>query len=253
MLLLLSPSKNIHAEPKVPAESFTTPVLMKETEELMAGLKKLSRKDLSELMHISEKLSDLNFERNQNFKTPFTEKNATPSLFLFKGDVYANMDIENYNHDDITFAQNHLRILSGLYGSLRPLDLIQPYRLEMGCRFKNSRSNDLYGFWGGRISDEINQSAQGEEIINLASKEYFSAIDPKKLKSKLITISLKQEKNGQVKTIGLMAKRARGMMADFVIKNKLTDVASLKDFSEGGYKYQPNLSNEDELVFISKM
>jgi hypothetical protein len=253
MLILLSPSKNIHNEPKIPVKEFTVPALMDETEELMKGLKILNKDDLAKLMKISEKLSTLNYERNQNFTTPFTNKNSTPAIFLFKGDVYANMDIENYKHDDINFAQRHLRILYGLYGSLRPLDLMQPYRLEMGCKFKNSRATHLYGFWETRISDEINKSANGEEIINLASNEYFSAIKPKDLKSRLITILLKQEKDGKVKTIGLMAKRARGMMADFVIKNKFADVEELKNFSESGYKYYPDLSSENEWVFITKM
>lgn len=253
MLILLSPSKNIHESPVLPNESFTTPTLMKDTKLLIQELKKLSKKDLMKLMQISEKLADLNYERNQNFRTPFTKENATPALYLFKGDVYANMDIEHYSHEDITFAQSHLRILSGLYGSLRPLDLIQPYRLEMGRPLQNPRGNNLYGFWGGQISDEINVAANGEEIINLASNEYFSAIDKKKLKSRLITIGLKQEKGGKVKTIGLMAKRARGMMADYIIKNKITDVEELKKFKEGGYSYKPELSSEDEWVFLLNM
>ena len=216
MLILLSPSKNIHNEPKIPVKEFTVPALMDETEELMKGLKILNKDDLAKLMKISEKLSTLNYERNQNFTTPFTNKNSTPAIFLFKGDVYANMDIEN-------------------------------------LAFSLSWSTNLYGFWETRISDEINKSANGEEIINLASNEYFSAIKPKDLKSRLITILLKQEKDGKVKTIGLMAKRARGMMADFVIKNKFADVEELKNFSESGYKYYPDLSSENEWVFITKM
>lgn len=253
MLLLLSPSKNIHAEPSIPSEKFTIPALINETEVLANGLKKLTTDDLAKLMKISEKLSTLNYKRNQNFQFPFTEENSIPALFLFKGDVYANMDIQNYSHEDIQFAQDHLRILSGLYGSLRPLDLMQPYRLEMGCKFKNSRSTNLYGFWGSLISEEINKSAHGEEIINLASNEYFSAVKHKDLKSRLITINLKQEKGGKIKTIGLMAKRARGMVADYVIKNKITNSEDLKKFSEAGYKYFPELSNNDNWVFITKM
>ncbi len=250
MILLLSPSKNIHEQPQIPAEKFTVPALIDETKELTECLKKLSIKEIMDLMKVSEKLATLNYQRNQNFEFPFTEKNSTPALFLFKGDVYANMDIENYSHDDIMFAQRHIRILSGLYGSVRPLDLIQPYRLEMGRRIQTSRSNNLYGFWGGQISDEINNSANGEEIINLASNEYFSAIKPKDLKSRLITIHLKQLKNGKIKTIGLMAKRARGMMADYVIKNKISNVEDLKKFANSGYKFHPELSSDDEWVFI---
>jgi cytoplasmic iron level regulating protein YaaA (DUF328/UPF0246 family) len=203
-------------------------------------------------MGLSQNLSDLNYTRYQNFKVPFTQQNARPALFTFKGDVYDKMDVENYSDTDLEFAQNHIRILSGLYGILKPLDLMQPYRLEMGTKYKNKRGHNLYGFWDSKLTENIN-AEESELVLNLASNEYFKAIKPKALKANLLDITFKQYKDGQLKNIGLMAKRARGLMADFVIKNKITDKDKIMDFNAGGYSFAPDLSTDKNWTFTMKM
>lgn len=252
MYLLLSPSKTLDYTSEVTTSFYSTPELLNDTKTLAAEAKKLSTLDIQALMDVSENIARTNHERFQQFETPFTEDNARQALFAFKGDVYDKMDIPNYTEDDLAFAQEHLGILSGFYGLLKPLDLMQAYRLEMGRKFKTATAPDLYKFWDMKITEEVNKNANGP-IINLASQEYFKAVKKAKLKQPLYTLHFKQHKNDQLKTIGLMAKRARGMMADYIIKNRIDDVEELKKFNREGYRFTPELSTETEFVFIVNM
>ena len=252
MIVLLSPSKKLDEDSKIPTSTFTQPAFLDHAEDLASDLKKLNRGEIGDLMSLSTNLSNLNYDRFQSFETPFNTSNARQSIFTFKGDVYDKMDIENYNEDDLTFAQQHIRILSGLYGLLKPLDLMQPYRLEMGTKFNNQRGKNLYDFWGNLITENINDE-KGDLVVNLASQEYFKSINPKKITKPLLTVHFKQYKDGKLKTIGLMAKRARGMMADYIIKNKITQKDDLLKFNTDGYQFEPDLSKENEWVFTKNM
>jgi uncharacterized protein len=205
--------------------------------ELVAIMKKKSASELMQLMDISENLAQLNSERYKNFKKTFEPEHSKQALLAFKGDVYTKMDVENYSVEDFEFAQKYLRILSGLYGLLKPLDLIQPYRLEMGIRLENKRGKNLYEFWGSRIAKAINEVANGDPIINLASQEYFRAVHVDKLTSKIITPVFKEFKNGKYQVIGLFAKQARGMMTDYIIKNRISNPDELKVFNLGRYEF----------------
>jgi uncharacterized protein len=248
MITLISPAKtldlsttdlNLHSQPE-----FKT-----NTMELVAIMKKKSSSELMKLMDISENLAQLNRERFLNFKKTFEPGNSKQALLAFKGDVYTKMDVENYSEEDFEFAQNHLRILSGLYGLLKPLDLIQPYRLEMGIRLENKRGKNLYEFWGLRIAKAINEIAQGDPVINLASQEYFKAVDVEKLSSKVITPVFKEFKNGKYQVIGLFAKQARGLMTDYIIKNRINNPEELKVFNLGKYEFKEENANR-EWVFV---
>ena len=204
-------------------------------------------------MDVSDKIAELNYERFQQFSTPFSTENARQALFAFKGDVYTGIDIENYNCKELDFAQDHLRILSGLYGLLRPLDLIQPYRLEMKTKLKNPRGKDLYTFWGDRLAKELTKELESQKqavLVNLASNEYFKAINKKELKADIITPVFKEHKNGKYSVIAIFAKKARGMMSDFIIKNKIEDPERLKTFKQEGYEFSEPQSKGNELVFI---
>lgn len=248
MITLISPAKtldlstteiNLHSQPDFKSN----------TMELVAIMKKKSTSELMQLMDISENLAQLNRERFKNFKKTFEPEHSKQALLAFKGDVYTRMDVENYSTDDFEFAQNHLRILSGLYGLLKPLDLIQPYRLEMGIRLENKRGKNLYEFWGSRIAKAINEVAHGEPVINLASQEYFKAVDADKLTSKIITPVFKEFKNGKYQVIGLFAKQARGMMTDYIIKNRINNPDELKVFNSGGYEFKEK-NGRSEWLFI---
>lgn len=252
MLVLLSPSKTLDDRIPLPQADFTQPHFLTQAKTINATLRKLKATDLQKLQSISPKLAELNADRNQNFSTPFTKANARPALYTFKGDVYDNMQVTKYTAKQVAFAQQHVRILSGLYGVLRPLDLMQPYRLEMGTSLPVSSHKNLYQFWGESITRRLNDEEK-DVVVNLASTEYFSAVQPKALKARLIQVDLKQEKDGKLKTIGLMAKRARGLMADWIVREGITDAAKLKNFSEGGYRFRDDLSKGDNLVFSLKM
>lgn len=252
MIILLSPSKTLDESPLI-VEGATQPQFLKEASQLVAVARKLKQKDLEKLMDISPKLAALNVERFANFKTPFTAKTAKAAVYLFKGDVYDGLAVEQFKKADIAYAQQHLRILSGLYGLLRPLDLMQPYRLEMGISLKNPKGKNLYTFWGDTLTRAVNEAAEAAKsklIINLASQEYFSAIHPKKLAYPLITPVFKESRNGKLATIGLMAKRARGTMAAWLIHERIQKPADIQNFSEDGYRFQPKLSAASELVFV---
>jgi cytoplasmic iron level regulating protein YaaA (DUF328/UPF0246 family) len=250
MLTLISPAKTLDFESEFSVKNHTQPAFLKETEKLINILKKASIADLEKVFSVSKKLAELNFNRFQNFSKKFDSSNSRPALIAFDGDVYDGFDKKNFTQKDFDFAQDHLRILSGLYGLLRPLDLMQPYRLEMGTDFKkfDSSIKNLYGFWSDKIAQELN-SVDSKYIINLASEEYFSAVDPKKIKAKIINVAFKERKNGKLKIVGINAKKARGLMANFIIKNRIDDLKELKKFCEATYKLEITLSNQDNLVF----
>lgn len=256
--MVVSPAKNLDFKSSLPVSTYTQPAMLKDAKALAKTCKKLAPSDLASLMHISDKLSILNAERFSSFTTPFTPDNARQALFAFNGDVYAGLDANSLKEEDINFAQSHLRILSGLYGLLRPLDLMQPYRLEMGTKLENSRGKSLYDFWGTSITEELNNSLKeassekaGDEniLLNLASNEYFSSVKKKRLNASIITPHFKDEKNGKYKIISFYAKKARGLMARYVIENRITEVAKLKQFDSAGYVFDEHESTATDLVF----
>ena len=252
MLALISPAKKLDFSPLSRPLAATQPQFEDDIRTLASVARRLKRADLKRLMDISDKLADLNHDRFQNLELPFTPENAKPAVLAFNGDTYAGLDAKSLKEDDLIYAQDHLRILSGLYGLLRPLDLIQAYRLEMGIKLATRRGEDLYDFWGGKITKALNEAAQAgghKAIINLASLEYAAAVRPEKLKVPFITAVFREVKNGEAKIIGLMAKRARGMMARYIIVNRLGDPEGLKAFAEGGYRFQPELSTSDRWEF----
>jgi cytoplasmic iron level regulating protein YaaA (DUF328/UPF0246 family) len=252
MLLLISPAKTLDFETPAPTAEFTQADFLKQSKQLISELRVLAPQDISKLMSISDKLGVLNFDRFASWKTPFKPSNAKQAVYAFQGDVYTGMQAETFSEDDIQFAQQHLRILSGLYGLLRPLDLIQAYRLEMGTSFANSRGKNLYEFWGDSITAAVNKQLKelsSSVVINLASNEYFSAIKPKSLKAEIITPVFKDQKNGQYKIISFFAKKARGMMSAYIIQNRITEPEAIKQFNVAGYAFEPSQSSEREWVF----
>jgi cytoplasmic iron level regulating protein YaaA (DUF328/UPF0246 family) len=249
MILLISPAKTLdYSDTDVTSKS--QPQFKKEISELVRIMKKKSSKSIQDLMGVSQNLAELNVERYHEFSDEFTDDNAKQALLAFKGEVYTHIDVNSFSEADFSFAQDHLRILSGLYGLLRPMDMIQPYRLEMGIRLQNKKAKDLYGFWDAKITRAINELAAGQPVINLASKEYFKVVKRKDLKSKLISPVFKEYKNGTYKNIGIFSKQARGLMTDFIIQNKLEDPEMLKTFNEEKYEYSEDKSSENEWVFI---
>jgi len=252
MLLLISPAKTLDFETPAITTEFSQPDFLKQSRHLIKELRSLSPVDISTLMSISDKLGELNFHRFAEWKTPFTEKNAKQALFAFQGDVYTGMAAENFSQDDLQFAQQHLRILSGLYGLLRPLDLMQAYRLEMGTRFSNSRGKNLYEFWSDSITQAINAQLavlKSTIVINLASNEYFGAVKPALLNAEIITPIFKDQKNGQYKIISFFAKKARGLMSAYIIQHRITDPEAIKKFNVAGYIFNAALSSERNWVF----
>lgn len=247
MLAVISPSKSQDFA-NCGCEVFSHTRQIDKSTELVNILKTKNITEISKLMSISEKLATLNFHRFQNFSTPFNLKNAKQAIFAFKGDVYNGIEAQSFNSDNLQFAQNKVRILSGLYGVIRPLDLIQPYRLEMGTKLVNNKGKNLYEFWHNDVSKVLNKD-EDEVIINLASAEYFKAIDKKTLKAKIIDIVFKEEKNGVYKVIGLFAKRARGMMINYIVKNNINNAEELKNFVTKGYKFREDFSNDSKWVF----
>ena len=249
MIAVISPAKTLDLNPSDFA-TVTEPQFKKEIKELAGIMKKKSHADLQQLMGIGESIATLNRERFKNFSPDFTLENSKPALFTFKGDVYRKMDVENYSEEQLAFAQDHLRILSGLYGLLKPMDLIQPYRLEMGIKLQNKKASDLYGFWQDKITKALDEAAVGGTIINLASQEYFKAVNLKKLKAKVIHITFKEYRDGAYKIIAIFAKQARGAMANYIIENQIDDPEQLKLFDIDQYEYSEQLSSPDEWVFI---
>ena len=256
MLIVISPSKTLDYETPVLTKSATKPVFLQDTEILVKQLRDMSAGRIARLMHISPKLAKLNASRYHDWQLPFTKSNAKQAVLAFKGDVYAGLDAVSLDQDDLAFAQQHLRILSGLYGVLRPLDLMQAYRLEMGTGLKNSRGADLYAFWGVKITSQINKDLKktGNSIlVNLASGEYFKSIQGAKLKARIITPEFKEKKNGQYRFFSFYGKKARGLMSRYIITNRLTDPEDIKGFNLEGYRFNKGLSSGDSWVFTREM
>ncbi len=252
MLITLSPSKGQDfIEPPL-SKKHSKPADLKDSALLIKELKKIKSKQLQEMMTVSENIANLNVARFKSFNTPFTTKNAKQAVFAFKGDVYSGLDLEKFTEDDYAYAQDHLRILSGLYGCLRPLDLIQPYRLEMKTKLKNDRGDNLYQFWDDRITKSINKELKKQKeavLINLASNEYFKSVKPKLLEGRLLNITFKETKNGKTRVVAIFAKRARGMMADYIIRNRIEKSEDLKKFKLGSYKFNKTLSDDKQWTF----
>lgn len=252
MIITLSPSKGQDFETPVVLDNATLPAMLDDSLVLIEELRRFNTAQVRELMDVSENIARLNVDRYQAFSLPFTPENARPALFAFKGDVYRSIPVEKYGPEDLDFAQQHLRMLSGLYGCLRPLDLIQPYRLEMKTRLKNPRGDNLYQFWGDKLTLCLNQELEKQKeptLVNLASNEYFKAVKPKRLEGRLLNIAFKEEKAGKARVIAVFAKRARGMMADYIIRNRIEAREDLKGFSMEGYAYSEADSDDRQWVF----
>ncbi|MCX2679685.1 peroxide stress protein YaaA [Galbibacter sp. EGI 63066] len=252
MKIVISPAKSLDFESKLPTTKYTEPEFLNEAEKLNAALQKKTPKKLSTLMGISNKLAELNWERNQQFKTPFTPENARPAVYAFNGDVYNGLDAYTIPSEKLEALQEKLRILSGLYGMLKPLDLIQPYRLEMGTKLRIGHKKNLYDFWKKKVTAKLNDELEeGELFLNLASNEYFGAVDGKKLKTPVITPVFKDWKNDKLKVISFFAKKARGSMVRYIIDTNATTVEDIKGFNYDGYAFSEEHSvKENELVFV---
>ena len=252
MIITLSPSKGQDFETVSLSSKYTKPVDLINSELLVKELRKINSKKLQEMMVISENIANLNVERYKTFKTPFTTKNAKQAIFAFKGDVYSGLALDKFTEDDYAYAQDHLRILSGLYGCLRPMDLIQPYRLEMKTRLKNDRGDNLYQFWGDRITQSLNKELKKQKepvLVNLASNEYFKSVKPGLLGGRLLNINFKETKEGKTRIVAIFAKRARGMMTDYIIRNRVERAKDLKKFKAGGYQFNKALSDDKQWTF----
>jgi len=252
VLIVISPAKTLNYETPATTKKSSQPALLDESQELIDGLKKLAPQDIAKLMGVSDKLGTLNYDRYQQWQQPFNKDNAKQALLAFKGDVYTGLNAESFGPVELAFAQKHLCILSGLYGVLKPLDLMQAYRLEMGTKFNNSRGKDLYEFWGERITVLLNKqlkSLKSDVLVNLASNEYFKSVKLNALNANVVTPIFKDKKNGQYKIISFYAKKARGLMSAYAIEKGITDAAKLKRFNREGYAYSKESSNESEWVF----
>ncbi|TDB49001.1 peroxide stress protein YaaA [Photorhabdus luminescens] len=252
MLITISPAKTLDYESPLATEKYSQPVLLSQSEQLISICRELTPAQIASLMGISDKLAGLNAARFGEWHADFTPENARQAILAFKGDVYTGMQAESFSDKDFDFAQNHLRILSGLYGVLRPLDLMQPYRLEMGIKLENKSGKDLYAFWGDLITEKLNEALeqQGDNVlVNLASDEYFKSVNTKKLAGKIIKPVFLDEKNGKYKIISFYAKKARGLMSRFIIQNQLTQADRLVEFNLDGYAFDESLSKGNELVF----
>lgn len=252
MLIVLSPAKSLDYKTPVKVKTTTLPEFVSESAKLIADLKKLSPQDIAKLMGLSDQLAALNVGRYRDWSKKFTEENSKPAIYAFDGDVYDGFDVRTLNAKSLEFAQNHIRILSGLYGALRPLDLMQAYRLEMGTSFQNARGKDLYAFWGNRVTKSIKEVLDKQKkpvLLNLASEEYFKVLQPKDLGCPVISPVFQDAKDGKYKIISFYAKRARGLMARFVVENRIADPVDLKGFNLDGYKYYAAESKEDKPVF----
>ena len=252
MLTIISPAKKLDYSQPSEAQTFTQPLLLEHSEQLLKDLRLLSPEDICSLMGLSDKLGALNYERFQEWQTPFSPDNAKQAILAFKGDVYQGLDADNMSADELSWAQDNLRILSGLYGLLRPLDLMQPYRLEMGTKFANQRGANLYQFWGDIITDQLNKlfpTSAKSVLVNLASNEYFKSVQPKNINAEIITPVFMDLKGDKYKIISFFAKRARGLMSAFIIKNKITDAEQLKTFNVDGYSFNSAMSEGNKWVF----
>ena len=252
MIITLSPSKGQDFETATPSKLFTLPEQLDDSQLLINEAKKLDMESVRKLMSVSENISNLNVQRFQDWTLPFDEKNAKAALYAFKGDVYSGIQKDTYNDNDLEYAQDHLRILSGLYGALRPMDLIQPYRLEMKTKLANPRGDNLYQFWGERITEKLNESLQNQEektLVNLASNEYYKSVKPKLIDGNILNISFKEEKDGKSRILAVYAKKARGMMTDFILRNRIERAEDIKDFGTANYSFSKAESEDNHWVF----
>lgn len=252
MIIVISPAKTLYDHSPIQFEKYTQADFLPEAEKIISVLKKKKPAQIAKLMGISPKLADLNFQRFQEWSLPFSPENSWQAVLMFNGDVYQGLKAETFSAKEFGTAQQNLRILSGVYGLLKPLDLIQPYRLEMGTDLTVARKKNLYEFWKTKITTKLNQELEesGQKVlINLASNEYFSAIDTKKLKSRILTPAFKEHKNGQYQMVSFFAKRARGLMSRFIIQNQITDPEEIKAFDLEGYYFNNQLSKNDNWVF----
>ncbi len=255
MIIVISPAKTVDFETPPQTSKFTNPDFLNESNKLIREMRHYSHNDIKKLMTVSDKIAELNVERFKKFKTPFTPKNAKQAVLAFKGDVYTGLNIKDFNAKDLDFAQKHLRILSGLYGLLRPLDLMQAYRLEMGLKLPIKKAKNLYEFWDNQVTEKINSEFKKQKentLINLASNEYFKVIKKKNLDGTIITPAFKEARGDEFKMIGIYAKRARGLMSRYIIKNKIKDPEELKVFNLNGYKFNKKLSTATNWTFTRK-
>ncbi|QEG20466.1 peroxide stress protein YaaA [Mariniblastus fucicola] len=253
MLIVVSPAKTLDYETPLPISKTSQPAFMKRSAELVEILREYTPKKLAGLMSISDKLAELNVNRYESWEPKATKKNARQALLAFKGDVYQGIDAYSMKEADFLFAQEHLRMLSGLYGILRPLDLMQPYRLEMGTKLTTPQGSNLYDFWGPDITDALNKQLKkidSDVLLNLASNEYFKSVLPSRLKARVVSPVFKDMKNGKYKIISFFAKKARGTMSGWIIRKKVTDLKKLTKFAEDGYRYSADGSTEDKPLFL---
>jgi cytoplasmic iron level regulating protein YaaA (DUF328/UPF0246 family) len=252
MLIVLSPAKSLDYKTPIKVKATTLPEFVSESAQLIADLKKLAPQEVANLMGLSDQLAVLNVGRYRDWSKKFTVDNSKPAMYAFDGDVYDGFEISTLDTKSVDFAQDHIRILSGLYGALRPLDLMQPYRLEMGTAFKNARGKDLYAFWGERVTDSLKRVLDQQKkpvLLNLASEEYFKVLQPKNLDCPVIAPVFQDAKDGKYKIISFYAKRARGLMARYVVENRLNDPADLQGFDLDGYKFVASESKPEKPLF----
>ena len=253
MLAIISPAKTLDFESPSTTRKHSVPVLLNESTQLIDKLRQKAPQDIADLMRISSKLAELNYDRYAAWQPDFSCKNAKQAILAFKGDVYLGLEAETYSQRDFTWAQKHLRILSGLHGILKPLDLIQPYRLEMGTQLGTKKGRDLYQFWGDKVTDELNSAIADQRqalLINLASIEYFNVVDATKIDARIITPKFLDLKNGRYKFLSFFAKKARGLMASYIVKHRVSTLKALKNFDWHGYRYSEELSTADEWTFL---
>jgi cytoplasmic iron level regulating protein YaaA (DUF328/UPF0246 family) len=256
MLMVISPAKSLDYETPPCVDTHTQPDYLKQSKQLITRLKKLAPAQVSQLMDISDNLAALNVARYAEWKPPFTQENAKQAVLAFDGDVYDGLQAKSFSARELDYTQQHLRILSGLYGVLRPLDLMQPYRLEMGTQLETAKAKNLYGFWGGTVTKALNELLKAQDnpvLVNLASEEYFKVVQPKSVKARIISPVFEDFKNGQYKIISFFAKKARGMMVRYAVKNKISDAEDLKDFDFEGYAFNAKESTADSWVFRRKL
>jgi cytoplasmic iron level regulating protein YaaA (DUF328/UPF0246 family) len=254
MIIVISPAKTLDFESELTTKRHTKPRFLADSQELIDTMRRYSALDIAELMKVSMKIAELNFERFAEWHTPFTTSNSRQAVLAFKGDVYDGLEASTLSKEDFDFLQDHLRILSGLYGLLRPLDLMQPYRLEMGRNIPNPRGKNLYEFWGHKITDTLNRELAADDgtLINLASVEYFKAVKPREIQGRIITPQFKDWKNGQYKMISFYAKKARGMMTRYITTNRLTNPEDIQGFDTAGYRFSEEMSKGDDWVFLRR-
>ena len=253
MLAIISPAKTLDYNSPAPTRKHTEPRFLEDSSELIDELREFAPPDVADLMGISSKLAELNVERYATWRTPFTRRNARQAILAFKGDVYLGLDAYSYTERDFTWAQKHVRILSGLHGLLKPLDLIQPYRLEMGTRLKNGRGSDLYEFWGDKVTDALNEAIAAQKqplLINLASNEYFNVLDAGRIDARIVTPTFRDLKNGRYKFLSFFAKKARGAMTSYIVRNRVSTLKALRAFDWQGYRFSKEQSRADEWVFL---